>query len=476
MFYSLRFGILLAMLAIATVTIATVTIFVGVVTRAQFSEYVAAGRELRQDRIEQALVIWGDSNESLTGIEVFGSVRFLSEDLQQSEPTNFRIRTVGTIGYLEQVQANGDANALNEDGDVLRLELSPDGEMQVYQGQDIVGTVFVDPIPEFELQIAEQNFFSTINWTLIITAIIAGSAAITLTVILSRRILLPVAELTRAARRLESGDFAQPVKISATGEIGELAHAFNGMADALKRNEDLRQTMVTDIAHELRTPLTNIRGYLEAMQDGVLDPNLETIDMLHEEAVTLNHLIQDLQELALAEAGALNIEIQQVTIASVIDQTIGASSASAQAKHISLETSLPDELPLVYGDPHRIGQILRNLINNAIIHTPADGKVTVSAEVFPNEIAIQVCDTGNGIEDKHLPYLFERLYRVDKSRNRATGGAGLGLAIVKNLVEAQGGRVGVESIKDKGATFTFTLPRQLMPTVTQRYPKEAIPN
>ncbi|MEM9952274.1 MAG: ATP-binding protein [Chloroflexota bacterium] len=460
MFYSLRFGILMAMLAIAAVAIATVTVFVGLTTRAQFSEYVEAGRELRQDRIEQALVIWGDSNDTLAGIEVVGSIRFLSEDMQQVDPSNFRIRTVGTIGYLEEV-----GDSVGNDGETFRLELAPDGEMQVFQGQELVGTVFVDPIPEFELQIAEENFFNTINWTLLITAIVAGGAAIALTVILSRKILHPVAELTLAARRLEGGDFDQRVKVYATGEIGELAHAFNAMSEALKRNEDLRQNMVTDIAHELRTPLTNIRGYLEAMQDGVLEANRDTVDMLHEEAVMLNRLIQDLQELALAEAGALKIESQEMAVESLIDQTIVATLASAKAKNIRLASDLPNELPIVYADQRRVGQILRNLVNNAIIHTPPNGDVTVSAEIFPNEIEVRVSDTGDGIDAEHLPYLFERFYRADPSRSRATGGAGLGLAIVKNLVEAQGGHVGVESVKGKGATFSFTLPRQVMPSI-----------
>ncbi len=458
MFYSLRFGILLAMLAVAAVTITTVTIFVGATTRAEFYAYVEAGRELRQDRLEQALVIWGDSNTNITGLEVFGSVQFLSDDLQ-TQTSNYRIRTLGTIAYLEQIGNEPIGSA----GEVLRLELSPDGEMLVYQGQEIVGSVIVDPVPDLELELAERAFFNTVNWTLVITAIVAAGAAIILTVILSRRILHPVAALTLAARRMENGDFDQRVKVYATGEIGELSHAFNAMAEALNRNEGLRRNMVTDIAHELRTPLTNIRGYLEAIQDGVLDADAETVDMLHEEAVMLNRLIQDLQELALAEAGALHIEIQEIALESIVDQTIVATLASAKAKNITLVSDLPESLPSVYADQRRVGQILRNLINNAIIHTPIGGTVRVNTDIFLNEIDISVTDTGDGIDADHLPYLFERFYRVDPSRSRATGGAGLGLAIVKNLVEAQGGRVHVESIKGKGATFSFTLPRQKMP-------------
>mgnify|MGYP001117753717 CR=1 FL=1 len=180
----------------------------------------------------------------------------------------------------------------------------------------------------------------------------------------------------------------------------------------------------------------------------------------------LNRLIQDLQELALAEAGALHIETQDVALDAVIEQIIVASQPSANNKQINLVTDLPDSMPFVLGDQRRIGQVLRNLINNAITHTPIQGEVYVTTDVFPNEIEVTVSNTGEGIAPEHLPYLFERFYRVDPSRNRATGGAGLGLAIVKNLVEAQGGRVRVYSVEGQGASFSFTVPRALTHALT----------
>jgi signal transduction histidine kinase len=455
MFYSLRFGLLLAMLAVAAVTITTVTIFVGVAVRAQFEQYVETNRLIRQQYLERAIVMWVDPEAIDPNLASLSSMQFLTES-SQAEPGSFRIRIQGNVGILEEV----DANTIL-DGNILRLELSAAGEMLIYQGNEIVGRLQVDPVSDLELNIAADAFFETVNWTLLITAVMAGIAAITLTVILSRRILHPVAALTLAARRMERGDLDQRVKVHASGEIGELAHAFNAMAEALSRNEGLRRNMVSDIAHELRTPLTNIRGYLEAIQDGVLEADRDTVDMLHDEAILLNRLIQDLQELALAEAGALHLETHEIDLCTVIEQSIAASLASAKSKTVKLYSQLPDELPPVIADQRRVTQILHNLINNAITHTPPNGEVRISAEVFPNELEIFVTDTGEGIDAEHLPYLFERFYRADPSRSRATGGAGLGLAIVKNLVEAQGGRVQVDSIKGKGATFSFTLPRQL---------------
>jgi signal transduction histidine kinase len=344
------------------------------------------------------------------------------------------------------------------DNDIVRFEVAPDGSARVVRNGNTVGTLYVDPVSDLELEPAQNDFMNAINWTLILTAIVAGFAAITLTVILSRRILLPVAALTIAARRMERGDLGQRVSVHATGEIGELAHAFNAMSESLTKNEELRRNMVTDIAHELRTPLTNIRGYLEAIQDGVLDPDDNTISMLHEETMMLNRLIQDLQELALAEAGALHLETQPIIIEDVVEQTLSASQANASSKQIKLIAELPPDLPPVRGDQRRVAQVLRNLINNAITYTPPTGEIRVLAELQHDEIVVLVKDTGEGIESEHLPYLFERFYRVDPSRSRSTGGAGLGLAIVKKLIEAQGGRVQVDSIRGNGTTFSFTLP------------------
>jgi signal transduction histidine kinase len=454
MFYSLRFGILLAMFAIAAVSIATITIFVGMATRAEFSRYVEVGREIRQERVQQAVVIWTDPDAN--GIPEFDELSTMKTltDGTGLDSGNFRFLPLGTFGMLEEIESS---TPLLEN-DIISFEVAPDGSARVMRRGETVGTLYVDPVSDLELQPAQNEFMDAINWTLLLTAIVAGFAAIALTVILSRRILHPVAALTLAARRMERGDLGQRVSVHATGEIGELAHAFNAMSETLNKNEELRRSMVTDIAHELRTPLTNIRGYLEAIQDGVLAPDDSTIALLHEETMMLNRLIQDLQELALAEAGALDLETQPVALQEVIEQALSASQATAASKAIRLIAQLPAELPAARGDYRRVAQILRNLINNAITHTASGGEVLITAEVLPNEINVLVKDTGEGIASEHLPYLFERFYRVDPSRSRSTGGAGLGLAIVKQLVEAQGGRVQVDSIRGSGSTFSFTLP------------------
>jgi len=240
--------------------------------------------------------------------------------------------------------------------------------------------------------------------------------------------------------------------------VGELAQAFNSMAGNLERAEQLQRNMVADVAHELRTPLSNLRGYLEAVGDGVIKPDADTIRSLDEEATLLSRLVDDLQELSLTEAGELKLVCQAEDISELINQAVAAVRAQAEAKGVSVTIDLPDELPPVNIDSHRISQVLRNLLENAVAHTAQGDSITVTAEQRDNWVEVAVADTGEGIPAEDLPYIFERLYRVDKSRARATGGSGLGLTIARSLVEAHGGRIEAQSELGKGSRFTFTIP------------------
>ena len=338
MFYSLRFSILMSMFAVAAVVILTVTIVAGTGTRAEFSRYVETGRELREERLQQVVVVWAENNQNPL-MENLSALQYLTNSSPgvSLDETNLRFHALGTVEMLESLSAD----SAGDPGELIRFEAAPDGDVLIYQGQKQVGNFYMDPMNELELLPAQMNFMETVNWTLLVAAILAAGVAVTLTVILSRRVLHPVAALTQAARRMESGDLSQRVQVHSGGEIGELAHAFNAMAEALNRNEKLRRNMVTDIAHELRTPLTNIRGYLEALHDGMLEPEPETIDLIYDESLLLNRLIQDLQELAMAEAGQLHLEEQPLQISDVIEQAATMHQPAAAQKHVQLSAHLP---------------------------------------------------------------------------------------------------------------------------------------
>lgn len=322
-----------------------------------------------------------------------------------------------------------------------------------------IGTLHVDTAEPSEVnKAAMQIAFNSIGRFFIWGGLIAVVVALILTFILSRRILSPVKALTEASKKLGKGDFSQRVTVDDKGEVGVLAESFNAMASDLERNEQLRRNMVADVAHELRTPLSNLNGYLEAIRDRVIKADTETIRSLSEEGATLSGLVNDLQELSLADAGELKLNYQSVDIAKLVKETVTAAKTRAKAKNIKLSAELPGNLPRVNIDPQRIRQVLNNLLANAIEHTLNKGTITITAHGKANEITISVTDTGEGISAEDLPNIFERFYRVDKSRARSTGGSGLGLTIAKRLVEAHGGRIWAESEPGKGSAFSFTLP------------------
>lgn len=240
--------------------------------------------------------------------------------------------------------------------------------------------------------------------------------------------------------------------------LGELAQTFNSMATGLERTEKLRKNMVADVAHELRTPLSNVSGYLEAIRDDVIKPDAAAIGSLSEEVNLLSRLVDDLQELALSDAGELKLVRQPEDLSQLVDQSVRAIQTKIIEKNLEVSADVPQPLPPVNIDCHRIGQVLRNLLANAITHTANAGKITVSARQEDEWVRVSVTDNGEGISAAEVPNMFERFYRVEKSRSRNRGGSGLGLTIAKRIVEAHGGAIEVQSELGKGSCFSFTVP------------------
>ncbi|MEW2487637.1 HAMP domain-containing sensor histidine kinase [Streptomyces sp. NPDC048411] len=314
------------------------------------------------------------------------------------------------------------------------------------------------------------------------TARIAGVAALVLaltvgaSVLAGVRLVRPLQALTGAAERMRDGEESAPVPVTADNEIGRLAATFNDMTAHRARLEEQRKVMVSDVAHELRTPLSNIRGWLEAAQDGVADLDAAFVSSLLEEAVQLQHIVDDLQDLAAADAGALRLHPAPVRIDDLLGQVAAAHQARAEAAGVTLTVRTadpgPPPLPLT-ADPVRLRQALGNLVSNAIRHTRPDGHVTLCAygSESGDEVVVDVEDTGSGISPEDLPYVFDRFWRAEKSRSRRTGGSGLGLAIVRKLAEAHGGAVSAASTEGKGSVFTLSLPASPHRTPSGRPPK-----
>jgi two-component system sensor histidine kinase BaeS len=288
-----------------------------------------------------------------------------------------------------------------------------------------------------------------------VAAVLAVVAAVT--ILAGRRLVRPIRALTRAAQRMEAGDQSARVPAAGRDEVGGLAHAFNAMAESLEASDQQRRAMVSDVAHELRTPLANIQGYLEAAQDGVVPTDDALVASLLDDATTLGRLVDDLQVLALADAGRLTLRRQPVDAAEVVQAAVAAQRGAAAAARVELEADAPGAVPVV-ADPDRLRQVLGNLVGNALRYTHPGGRIGVAAAVAGGGAVLTVRDTGVGIAPEHLPHVFDRFYRCDPSRSRETGGSGLGLAIVRQLVEAHGGTVTAASVPGEGSTFTVRLP------------------
>ncbi|MFE2943328.1 ATP-binding protein [Streptomyces sp. NPDC059255] len=295
------------------------------------------------------------------------------------------------------------------------------------------------------------------------TVRVAGVAALVLlltvavTVTVGTRLVGPLRALTDAARRPPHQQHLR-VPVTTHDEIGHLAAAFNDLSERRERMEGQRKAMVSDIAHELRTPLSTIRSWLEAAQDGLAASDDAFIASLLEEALLLQHIVDDLQHLAQADAGRFRMRPEPLGLRELLDQVAAAHRGLAEAAGVTLTTHAEGD-PVLSADPVRLRQTIGNLLSNAVRHTPPGGNVTLRCRHTTDHVVIEVADTGTGIDAGDLPHVFDRFWRADKSRSRRTGGSGLGLAIVRQLTEAHGGTVSVASTPGTETVFTLTLPR-----------------
>jgi signal transduction histidine kinase len=388
-----------------------------------------------------------------------------------------RQRLVGAAGpelrsSMVAVEARGESLRLTvtrEAGDRAELMLRGGGVdvliagaatgSEATEGAGSRGTLHVLPLPTARVGPARADaMLGALDRRLVGATAAVGAFALLLTAAFAHRLLVPIRELQRAARDLAAGDRGRRVAIVRDDEIGDLARAFDRMAEELERQERLRRDLVADVAHELRAPLTALRCRLEAAQDGLERDPAAALGALHHDVLHLARLVDDLQELALADAGQLRIDVAPTELAPVVESAARAAGLAGDPR-LRLEVGAGR----LQADPVRLRQVLVNLLTNAARHTPPAGSIRVVAVVEGAEVRVEVVDTGHGLTSEQLERVFQRFYRTDPSRQRETGGTGLGLAIVRSLVVVQGGRVWARAEPGAGAVFGFALPSAPMP-------------
>ncbi len=319
-----------------------------------------------------------------------------------------------------------------------------------------VGTLLV-VLPDANA-VQSNEFLQEVRRGVWLAALAAGAVALLMGTLVFQRMIRPLRELQKAAHQVAQGDLTTRVDANSHDEIGEVGLAFNKMAERLSDQQNLRKQMVADIAHELRNPISVMQGTLEAMQDGLIEPDPGEIQELHSDVRRLARLVEDLRTLSLADAGQLTLLRERINPAALAEHVVSRMGALAAERGVALSLEAHPDTSEVDADEDRLAQVLGNLVDNALRHTPRGGHVRVRVAEKPGEVQVEVADDGPGIPTGDLPFVFERFWRGDKSRSRDSGGSGLGLAIVRQLTELHGGTVSVFSAPGKGATFRVSLP------------------
>ncbi|HEX3244746.1 MAG TPA: ATP-binding protein, partial [Chloroflexota bacterium] len=452
----LWFRLLLGSSFILVVALAAAGLVLHRSTTSSFEEYVEDVSAARSQRIEALLSRYYSRRQDWSGVDPLVAQ---IADLVGQPVVLADSRDIVIVD--SQNQLNGQRVR-----DAWRHQIVP-----IRAGDTAVGTLYIDPLhAPSKLGPRGDAFVSQLTTSLLSALGVGLLGALAVSLLVARHLATPLETLTAAVRRLEAGERSSHIDSGVGGEVGALADAFNSLVDSLSRVEKLRSNMVNDIAHELRTPLTTIRGYVEAFQDGVAEPTPEILDLLFGELLQLTRLVDDLRDIALAEAGQLHLSPEFSSVEALITHDARAVAVSAAEQGLTVRTSIAEDVPNIWVDAGRFSQALRNLLNNAVAHTPRGGEVMVSAERDGDNVAIHVRDTGPGIPPEDLPHIFERFYRGDRSRSRRAGGNGLGLTIAREIVSAHQGALSATSEQGQGACFTIRVPVQPIarPTVSEQ--------
>ena len=301
-----------------------------------------------------------------------------------------------------------------------------------------------------------SNIVNQVVKSIAIIGILSIMTSIAIIWIISRRTLNPITNIVNTSKYLSKGDFTKRIDQSVSGELSEIVTAFNYMASELQKLDEQRKIMIADIAHELRTPMTNLKGYIEGWSDGIIKPDNETLKILDYQVNTLSKIIDDLSTLSLAESGMLSLNISEFELNNKISEIINNFKLRSESQNINIINNITPDITINY-DPQRFTQIVTNILNNSILATDDGGIISFSTSTNNNNLLLKISDNGTGIPKDELPYIFDRFYRTDKSRNRQSGGSGLGLSIVKYLIESHNGTIKINSELSKGTEVLISI-------------------
>ncbi|MBN1641181.1 MAG: HAMP domain-containing protein [Anaerolineae bacterium] len=460
---SLRTKFLLAFVLVALLGVGTVALVANRVIAREFTLYVRTGGQPRAQRLaDQAAQVYAQSGSWAGATDELATL--LSAGAPGAGPG------AGRGQGVQQEQGGGDrALVIDRQGQVV---VDTEGELTgqpmpgdyesvgtaITVGETRVGTLLLTTRDLSGHSDLEKRFLDTVNQAVLWAVSLVAVAALVAAAILSRQLVGPLRALTAASEAMAGGDLSQRVGLERADEIGDLGRAFDKMASDLAAARAQRQQMTADIAHELRNPLSVIRGNLEAMIDGIYPTDVEHLGPIYEETLLLQRLVQDLRLLSLADAGELHLVRSEVDLTALLRGIVESVQAVADDQGVEMAVDLPEERLTVQGDVDRLRQVVGNLLSNALRYTPAGGTVALRAARAGDRVTIGVADTGAGIAPVDLPHVFDRFYRADVARDRASGGSGLGLAIVRALVEAHGGQIEVQSALGQGTMFTLSFP------------------
>jgi two-component system sensor histidine kinase BaeS len=444
---SLTFKLSLAFFLIGIIGAVLVAFLVGLRTRSEFDRFLS---EHDQAILLRALEDYYTTHGSWAGV---------SETLARDPRLDFYSSRVALVDAQHKV-------VLGHDNLVPGQSVSDNtlaGSAPITVNGQTAGFLLVtsfgnNPARPADPRQAEAAFLDQVNWAATISAGLAALIALILGIALARTLTQPLRELTAATKAMAAGQLDQRVTVRSRDEIGTLAASFNQMSADLARASHLRKQMTADLAHDLRTPLSILRGYTEGLKDGRLQGTPTVYTLMHGEVEHLQRLVEDLRLLSLADAGELSLNRRAVDPAALLERTGLVYIVQAQQQGLALRVEAAENLPSIMVDTDRITQVLNNLVSNALRHT-LEGEIVLSASAEKGHVQLKVSDTGSGIPPDDLPFVFDRFYRTDKSRQRTDEhSSGLGLAIAKAFVEAHDGVISVESIPGHGTAFTITFP------------------